>query len=189
MSNENGSGALDHKDVYTIVDEKIGADAGFQAELSGLSDDDKATKLSEKKAELIKVEFATMSEKAKRAEDNYAAQKIRAEKAEKNEVVPKPITNSSDADELKLIARGLSDEEIDQAKIVAKGKDVSLVEAIKDPLFTTYQQKLKEDDKKEKARLGATSGSGESEGIITGTESGSTRDEHMAAFKKATGTN
>lgn len=66
-------------------------------------------------------------------------------------------------DELKLIARGLSDEEIEQAKVISKGKDISLHEAVKDPLFLSFQKDLKETQRKEKAKLGASRGSGQQE--------------------------
>ncbi len=91
------------------------------------------------------------------------------------------------SDELKLIARGLSDEEIEQAKIIAKGRGVALTEAIKDPLFTIYQGDLKDKKRKEDAKLGASKGSGETQEEITGLESGSTKEEHIKAFKKLTG--
>lgn len=99
----------------------------------------------------------------------------------------KPTTNNAQlSDELKLIARGLSDEEIDQAKVIAKGTGVSLTEAIKNPLFTLYQDKVKEDRKKEDARLGASHGSGESQSTET-VRPNMTREEHEQAFKKVMG--
>lgn len=107
--------------------------------------------------------------------------------AQKKEKTPIITNNSDTADELKLIARGLSDEEIDQAKVIAKGKGVALTEAIKDPLFITYQEKMKEDKRKEDAKLGGTRGSGESNGdapLVTPTM---TREEHMKVVKDVLG--
>jgi len=98
-----------------------------------------------------------------------------------------PVTNNPQlSDELKLIARGLSDEEIEKAKVIAKGADMTLQEAIKDPLFLSYQATLKEKEKKEKAKLGASKGSGESEdeSLIKPDMS---REEHEKAFKKVMG--
>lgn len=130
----------------------------------------------------------------------YLNQKVRAEKAEQakklaeekakllEEELKKAKTDNTPqlSDELKLIARGLSDEEIDQAKVIAKGKEISLQEAIKDPLFTIFQADLKEKQKKEDAKLGASKGSGESidESLI---KPDMTREEHMEAFKKVMG--
>lgn len=99
-----------------------------------------------------------------------------------------PITNQDPqlSDELKLIARGLSDEEIDKAKVIARGLGIALPEAIKDPLFLVYQSDLKEKARKEKARLGASKGSGESQDD-TLIKPEMSRDEHQEAFKKVMG--
>jgi hypothetical protein len=189
MAENNGTLTLEEKDIITLVDEKIGQDAEFQTELETLSDEEKATKISEKKAELIKQEYATIAEKAKKDAELANNYKIRAEKAEKANAIP-PKNNSNDpqlSEELKLIARGLSDEAIEQAKVIAKGKGISLPEAIKDPLFLIFKKDLEETEKRENAKLGASKGSGETEQEIKGTESGAPRDEHIKAFNKALG--
>jgi len=191
MAENNGTPALEEKDIITFVDEKISSDADFQAELDALSDEDKDTKLQEKKAELINQEYATIAEKAKKDAELAQNYKIRAEKAEGENKKKPPVENKPNdpqlSEELKLIARGLSDEAIEQAKVIAKGKGIALTEAIKDPLFLTYQKDADEKEKKEKAKLGASKGSGESKEEIKGTESGSTREAHQEAFKKAMG--
>jgi len=127
-------------------------------------------------AEALKAK-AELTARAKRAEEELKALKAK----------PQQNNDPQISDELKLIARGLSDEAIDQAKVIAKGKGISLPEAIKDPLFTIYQEKIKDDERKEKAKLGASKGSGGSEEKPKGVQSGATRDEHMKAFKKALG--
>lgn len=117
----------------------------------------------------------------------------RAKKAEEELKLlkAKPQDNNSNnpqlSEELKLIARGLSDEEIEQAKVIAKGKGIALTEAIKEPLFVIYQGDLKEKQRKEQAKLGASKGSSESEEQVTGLQSGSSREEHEKAFKKLVG--
>ena len=117
-----------------------------------------------------------LTARAKKAEDELKALKDNP-----------PIKNDPQlSDELKLIARGLSDEEIEQAKIVAKGKGIILTEAIKDPLFLSIQATLKETQRKEKAKLGASKGSGESQDT-TLIKPGMTREEHQAAFKTVNG--
>lgn len=111
-----------------------------------------------------------------------------AQKNQKQATVEEPrITTPELSEELKLIARGLSDEEIEQAKVIAKGKGISLTNAVKEPLFTLFQDKIKDDKKKADAKLGASRGSGETQEDITGVESGSSREEHMKAFKKVNG--
>lgn len=90
------------------------------------------------------------------------------------------------SEELRLIARGLSDDEIDQAKVIAKGKDVSLTEALKDPMFIAFQKEMKENERKEKAKLGASKGSNQSEDALA-YKPGMTTDEHKALFREVMG--
>ncbi len=192
MSEENGTPASEEKDIITLVDEKISSDADFQTELEALSEEDKVTRLQEKKAELFKQEFATVTKKVADGTELANNYKIRAEKAEQEakKTPPEPPINKPNdqqlPEELKLIARGLTDEAIEQAKVIAKGKDIPLTEAIKDPLFTIYQQDAEVKAKKEKAKLGASKGSGETPSK-SGVKSGMTREEHEKAFQKANG--
>ena len=157
--------------------------ADINAEVEG------ETNLSENSIEET-VDLAGELEKERKAKTQILARAKKAEEELKN-LKAKPQNNKSNdsqlSDELKLIARGLSDEEIEQAKIIAKGKDIPLTEAIKDPLFVIFQKDMEDKEKKEKAKLGASRGSGESQEELTGTESGSTRDEHIKAFKKIVG--
>ena len=99
---------------------------------------------------------------------------------------PKPAPAGPDAEELKLIARGLSDEEIAEAKAIAAGKKITLAEALKDKTFLLFQANFQEEQKKEKAKLGASHGSGQ-----TLTEKpikpGMSKEEHKAAFDEARG--
>ena len=192
MADNNGTLASEEKDIITLVDEKISADTDFAAELETLTDEEKETKTAEKRAELIKQEYQTLVERLAKGSELANNYKIRAEKAEqaikaKTPIVENKINDPQLSDELKLIAKGLSDEAIEQAKVIAKGKGITLSEAIKDPLFALVQQDLAEKEKREKAKLGASKGSGETEEEIKGTESGSTREAHMEAFKKALG--
>lgn len=138
---------------------------------------------SEQEDTVSKEEF----EKLRQANLQINLARKRAEQELKTLKANSPIKNDPQlSDELKLIARGLSDEEIDQAKVVAKGKGIALTEAIKDPLFLSYQETVKEKERKEKARLGASKGSGESPDS-TLIKQEMSRDEHMEAFKKVMG--
>ena len=149
------------------------------------------------------VEETTDSSKNSEQEDTMALQEkldsalkakseltARAKKAEEELKVIKanpPLKNDPQlSEELKLIARGLSDEEIEKAKVIAKGAGITLPEAIKDPLFLSYQATLKEEERKEKAKLGASKGSGESQDE-TLIKPGMSREEHQEAFKKVMG--
>lgn len=125
------------------------------------------------------------------AEDKLAKAQAEANKwrriAQKSQKTDKPRINNPDlSDELKLIARGLSDEEIEKAKIIAKGNGTSLQEALKDDMFIAFQTKFKEDKKREDAKLGGSHGSGESQdGALIRADM--TDEEHKAAFKKIHG--
>lgn len=149
------------------------------------------------------VEEATNSNKSSEQEDTTALKEkldqaekaksqilARAKKAEEELKALKanpPIKSDPQlSEELKLIARGLSDEAIDKAKVIAKGAGITLQEAIKDPLFLIYQADLVEKEKKEKAKLGASKGSGESQ-EETLIKPEMTRDEHKKAFEKLMG--
>ena len=138
----------------------------------------------EEDTEVIKADLANalkakaeLTARAKKAEEELKALKA------------KPQDKPNDpqlSDELKLIARGLSDEAIEQAKVIAKGKGIPMTEAIKDPLFLTYQKDAEEKEKKEKAKLGASKGSGETNEEPE-VKSGMTRDEHQKVFQKKVG--
>lgn len=134
-----------------------------------------------------------LQEKLDNAEKAKSQILARAKKSEEDfkkykELHPEPQINNDLqlSDELKLIARGLSDEEIEKAKIIAKGNGSTLQEALKDDMFITYQAKLKEDKRKADAKLGASKGSGESQDE-TLIKPEMTREEHQEAFKKANG--
>ena len=133
------------------------------------------------------VDLAGELEKANEAKTQILARAKKAE-AELKDLRAKSSINSDPqlSEELKLIARGLSDEEIEQAKVVAKGRDISLQEAVKDPLFLTFQSDLIAKKKKEDAKLGASKGSGESQDEA-GIKSDMTREDHQKVFKKIMG--
>lgn len=161
--------ALD--DAGVIIPEENGT-----PEIQPNSEQEDTVALQEKLDSALKAK-SDLTARAKKAEEELKALKANP-----------PVTNNPQlSDELKLIARGLSDEEIEQAKIIARGKNIVLTEAIKDPLFLVYQSDLKEKERKEKAKLGASKGSGETEVEITGLEAGSSREEHKKAFDKLVG--
>jgi len=135
----------------------------------------------------LKEQNTRLFERAKRAEGFVKQDDGKWIKKPKPVEQPKPETKqtnsppTTDADELRLIAKGLSDEEIDQAKIIAKGTDKTLAEAIKSDLFVAFQEKLKEQQKKEKARLNASKGSSQE---TRKSPSEMTRSEHEAWAKE-----
>ncbi|MCK9371043.1 hypothetical protein M0R04_14120 [Candidatus Dojkabacteria bacterium] len=147
---------------------------------------EETTNSSESSEQENTVDLAEVEE-LRKAKSQLTARAKKAEEELKSLKANPPIKSDPQlSDELKLIARGLSDEEIEQAKVIAKGKGIVLTEAIKDPLFVIFQSDLKEKERKENAKLGASKGSGESrdETLI---KPEMTRDEHEKAFKKVMG--
>lgn len=128
----------------------------------------------------------TAEEKEKKAlaDAEQAKKDLAAEKEKASKPVEKPEPQS-DPDELRLLARGLSDEEIDEAKSIAKGKGISLTEAIKTTSFKLFQDNLKEEQRKEKAKLGASSGSDKETENEIEVKPGMTTEEHREIWKKA----
>jgi len=132
----------------------------------------------------VNLEEELENERQAKAQILARAKKAEAELKELKKAQAPHINNNSElTEEIKLIARGLSDEEIEQAKVVAKGKGIALTEAIKDNLFLTYQSDLKEKKRKEDAKLGASKGSGESQDD-SGLTYEMSREDHQKAFNK-----
>jgi len=149
------------------------------------TEDEEATSSNEDSEEET-VDLADELEKAREANRDINARAKRAEDELKQlrKSTPPSINNDPQlSEELKLIARGLSDEEIEHAKVIAKGRGIALTEAIKDSLFLTYQSDLNEKKERENAKLGASKGSGESKNS-SDIRSGMSRDEHEKAFNK-----
>lgn len=86
-----------------------------------------------------------------------------------------------------LKAQGLPQEEIDYLKKLAKVNDTSIIEAQSDELFVSFQNKRKEQEKSEQAKLGASRGSGGSKKEKTFNSQGLTEEEHKALWKQAQG--
>ena len=163
------------------------ADEAIEVAVDTNTEGEEATESNDNSEQEDTVALQEKLDKAEQAKSQILA---RAKKAEEELKVLKanpPIKSDPQlSDELKLIARGLSDEEIDKAKVIAKGAGITLQEAIKDPLFLIYQADLKEKERKEKAKLGASKGSGESEDESP-IKPEMTREEHQKAFKKIMG--
>ncbi len=164
--------------------------AGDITNLEELSVDEVAGAYKAKNQAIYEARVAE-SERARLAKDEAEqARKDLAAEREKHAAAVAAVnspTPQSDPDELRLMARGLSDEEIDQAKILAKGNGTSLAEAIKSPLFKLYQENLKEEERKEKAKLGASSGSGQQAEELGANQVDLSKDDHKAVWKKALG--
>ena len=137
----------------------------------------------EQEAEESQEETVTLSKseftKLKRQAIAYKSQK------ENSPAPSKEKKNSSDInkDELYLVAKGYDDEAIAQLQIIARGSGVSMKEALENPLFKNYEAKQKEEDRRAKAKLGASNGSGFQSGKPA-IKPNMTADEHKAIWAK-----
>lgn len=136
-----------------------------------------AVSTQEETVTLSKSEFT----KLKRQAIAYKSQK-------ENQPAPsREKTGSSDInkEELYLIAEGYKQDAIEQLQIIARGSGTSLREALENPLFKSYEAKQKEEERKAKAKLGASNGSGFQSGKPAITP-GMSQEEHKAVWAKMT---
>lgn len=110
--------------------------------------------------EALKVKLAE-AEEAKR---QITARAKAAEAKLKEKPAPQPITNALSKDDTELLilaSQGLNDPElIGELKALAKIRGKSLIETQTDPIFIAMKAAREETAKVEKAKLGASKGSG-----------------------------
>jgi len=168
IQNENVDSTNDTVDT-DIVDEEVVVDTSSEEEVAKLKEQNKK-----------------LFERAKTAEGFVLKDGHWVKKEPKPEVKIVNQAQSDPTDELRLIARGLSDDDIDQAKVIAKGRGVSLPEALKDPLFTAYKVAKEESDRKDKAKLGGSHGSGQEEDKPL-VDTDMKREDHLKVWKERMG--
>ena len=112
--------------------------------------------------ETLKVKLAE-SEEAKR-QITARAKAAEAKLKERPAPAPQPITNALSKDDTELLilaSQGLNDPElIGELKALAKVRGKSLIETQTDPIFIAMKAAREETAKVEKAKLGASKGSG-----------------------------
>lgn len=110
-------------------------------------------------------EAATQGEE-KTNEPDWKAEALKykaiAERKDKQLKTNKPNNNELTREEVILIAKGIEDSDISylkklQAGEKAMGKEISLSEAMSDPLFVAYKEQKEAKARAEKAQLGASS--------------------------------
>lgn len=135
---------------------------------------------------LTEAETATAQAKA-----NEAKAKSDLEAATKKPETPPtppvpPTTDQPTPEELYLIAGGLSKEEVEQAKKVAKVEGVSLTDALKTELFLAWQNAHKAKLAQDAAKLPGSRGSAQNV-PVEGIKPGQTREEHLEVWKRTVG--
>lgn len=105
------------------------------------------------------------------------------------QIVSKPVQNQNlqenylTREEGILIAKGRDEESLAQLKAIAKGKNISLLDAEKDPLFIAFDDKIQKEKKSEQAKLGVSKGSIYKETKPEFTN-GLTREEHRKRWEE-----
>src|SRR3990167_84655 len=126
--------------IDEIVQEKIDADADFQATLADLSEEEKEASITAKKSEVLSQEFASLKEQADakaKAEELANNYKIRAEKAEaeakkgEKPVVPSKPDDLSPKDLYALMNEKVPQEDVDEVVRAAKALNLTIPEALK----------------------------------------------------------
>lgn len=164
----------DQTDIDTNEDFGQSSQEEKDAKITRLEEKNKQLFERAKKAEgFVKVDGAWVKKSQPQTEAKPAAQ-----------IINNPDTISRE--EVVLLTQGYDDEDLKRLNIVAKGSGVSLSEAKSDPMFVAYLEQKKEEQRKKKAQLGASKGSG-----TTKQEDDFNRpltdEEHKALWKKRNG--
>jgi len=115
--------------------------------------------------------------------------KRRKEREEKTST-SKPTQNSTNnsqtlsREEAILVAGGFSEEDLDYLNVVAKGTGLPIKEAKEHPLFESYLQKIADEKKAKRAKLGASKGSSVNKPVDI---SGMTPEQHQKYWKERMG--
>lgn len=165
---------------------------GVITNLEDLTVDEVATAYRAKNKEIYEAAL-TDREKAKIAKEE--AEKVKKDLEDERQKAVKDAANAPKPDlsaledriaNAELRSRGLSDEEIDEAKSIAKGKGINFTDALKTKTFLLFQADLKEEQRKERAKLGPSDGSNPSSEAPLVTP-GMSREEHVKAWKQKLG--
>jgi hypothetical protein len=118
-------------------------------------------------------------------------QRIRAEKAEKKAKEVRQLDtpkeekqDTPDIDERILKANGMPEELIKELKVIAKARDIGLIEAQNDNLFKLVKENFEKETKQKEASLGSSRGSGNAPVKKTPSTPGLSKEEHKAMWKQ-----
>lgn len=129
-------------DLDTLVQEKLEADADFQSEIADLQDEERNTKIADKRKEILSSEFERLA-KADELAKNY---KARAEKAEaeakkpkhgEQHTTPKNDADLSSKDLFALFEAKVHRDDIDEVVEYARFKGISVADALKASVVKT----------------------------------------------------
>lgn len=140
--------------------------------------DDNEQDVETLKAELEKERNARqqLTARAKKAEEQLKALKPRVEQ-------DAPKQDYPDVDERILRANGMSPELLKELKVIAKARDVSLIDAQDDSLFKLVKENYEKELKVTEASVGVSRGSGNAQAKKSASTPGLSREEHKKFFQ------
>ena len=119
----------------------------------------------------------SLFQRAKRAEEE--AKKLRQPK---ETLQTKEVSSGLTREEAILIAKGVSEEVLTEASEYAKFKGITLKAAMEAPLIVALSDKIKQEERRNGALLGASNGSGKNTGGDLSQAVGMTEEEHRKAL-------
>ncbi len=153
-------------------------------------DTQEATQASETVEETVQTEPAdensdeTGEVLAKLAEAQAEAAKYRRlfEKAQKPSIAVKvpQVTPQPNVEETVLLANGMSEELLNELKVLAQVRKTTLIKAQNDPIFVAMKEKFEKDQKTKEASVGASRGAGGTKVQKNFNTPGLSRDDHRA---------
>lgn len=167
-------------ELNALVEQKLEADTDFQSSLEGLTEEEKTTKLDERKQSELDSEISRLADEAdakKKSDEIAQNQKVRAEKAEAAlKQKPKGDTGASKTPEgeeysrldiLSLVRNNVPDEDVGEVSDYAKLKGISVAEALKTGIVQTILKTRAEE--RETAGATNTKKSARGTGKVNGT--------------------
>jgi len=161
-----------------IVDQEV----ELEEEINEEAEEELDISLEDDEPEVEQIDWEA---RAKKAEQLLVKHKRQVKQSKPEE---KADTLSDEAIEKKILkAQGVSEELLTQLTKIARVNGTSVIDAQSDPYFIAYKEKLEQDKLQNKAKLGASKGSGtvkKSKGFET---AGLTDEEHKQLWRERQG--
>lgn len=119
-------------------------------------------------------------QRAKKAEDEL--KKLKANKGSETPLKTNETSNGLTREEVILIAKGVSEDVINEAHDVARAKGITLSEAMKTPLISAFIKEKEAEEKRSKAQLGSSNYSGKTGSKDISQAVGMTEEEHRKSI-------
>lgn len=131
-----------------------------------------------------KSQLAQVVARAKRAEAELRELKALKEKASNGSITKTNSLSEEEVDAKILKSQGMADDLIQELKVIAKARGKSILDTLTDPIFTAIKQQKETAAKEQKAKLGASKGSGSVKKEKSFNSAGLTDDEHKAMWRQ-----